>query len=240
MLAFAADIHGEWRRLYENLPQEVEAVFICGDAEMVRSEEDLALIPAPKKHLKLGDFHFFWERGEVPVPTYVLLGNHEPYLWLWEYEKNGPTEVIKNLWVLARSGVIELCGLKIAYLGRVFAHNTYFEGRAWDPEKDKRSKKSKLAGRFTPEDVERLISEAAKVEDVDVLALHENPNCCKDARGREVYRDIVELVRPKLIICGHMHRLLLETFSGVPIFGLPYGIPVTWQKIECSVENTNL
>jgi len=220
MLIFTADIHGEWHKLYESLPEGTEAVFVCGDAEPIRTKEDLEFIPAPKKYLKLGDFYLFWEKKEVPVPTYVLLGNHEPHFWLWEYEKHGPIEVFRNFWVLARSGVIELCSVKIAYLSRVFLPKTYFEGYRWNPEKDRRSKKSKLAGHFWPEDVKRLLKIAAKAGKVDLLALHENPNWCQDERGKEIYKILVKLIKPKVIVCGHMHHSLQENFAGIPVFCL--------------------
>ena len=152
-----------------------------------------------------------------------MLGNHEPFLWLHEYEKEGPKEIVRNFRCLRRSGVIELCGLKIAYLSRVFSPKTYFEGHVWNPEKDKRSLKSKLAGRFTPEDVETLIDAAEKAGEIDILALHENPNYCKDERGKEVYRMIVDLVRPRLIVCGHMHDWRFEEFCGTRLVGVARG-----------------
>jgi len=220
MLAFTADLHGEWLDVYDKLPLGTEALFICGDAQPIRSEEDLALIPAPKKYLNLGDFFLYWEERYVPVPTYFFLGNHEPFLWLHPYEKEGPKEIIKNLWILRRSGVIELCGLKIAYLSRVFSSRTYFEGEVWDPEKETRSKKSKLAGRFTPKDVNELLSAVVKVDKVDILALHENPNYCSDERGKELYQAIVKRIQPRVIICGHMHTSLREEFAGIPLIGI--------------------
>ena len=194
-------------------------------------EEDLELIPAPKKHLKLGNFHILWKKGEVPVTTYLLLGNHEPFLYLSEYEKDGPKELIKNLWILRRSGVIELCGVKIAYLSRVFSPRTYFKEEVWDPCKDKRAKKSKLAGRFTIDDVENLIFKAAEEERIDILALHENPVFCRDERGKEVYHTIVEILSPKVIVCGHTHKSLKEMFAGIPVIGLSRGEVVPLSEI---------
>jgi len=116
--------------------------------------------------------------------------------------------------------LIELCGLKIAYLSRVFSPKTYFEGAVWDPEKGMQSKKSKLAGRFTPNDVDELLSAVAKAGKVDILALHENPNYCNDERGKELYQAIIELIRPRIIICGHVHHSLREKFVRIPVVGL--------------------
>ena len=146
MLVFAADLHGEWLELYNRLPTETKAIFVCGDAEPIRSEQDLELIPDPKKYLKPGNFCIFWEKSRVPVPTYVLLGNHEPYLWLHPYEKEGPKELIPNFWILGRSGVIELCGVKIAYLSRVFSPKTYFEGAVWIQKRTLGSRSLSLPG----------------------------------------------------------------------------------------------
>ena len=112
------------------------------------------------------------------IPYYLFLGNHEPFLYLLPYENEGPKELVKNLWVLRRSGVIELCGIKIAYLSRVFSPKTYFKGAVWNPEKDRRTKKSELAGHFTVEDVKNLILESQKAGKIDILALHENPLFC--------------------------------------------------------------
>jgi len=220
MLVFTADIHGEWLELYDQIPKDTEALFICGDTQPIRFEEDLELIPGPRKYLRKGDFYLFWKAGRVPIPTYFFLGNHEPFLWLYPYEKDGPKEIIKNLWILRRSGVIELCGLKIAYLSRVFSPKTYFEGVIWNPERETRSKRSKLAGRFTPKDIDELLSAVAKTGKVDILALHENPNYCNDKRGKELYRTIVKAIQPQVILCGHMHISLREEFAGIPLIGI--------------------
>jgi len=46
MLVFTADIHGDWLELYNRLPENTEALFICGDAEPIRFEEDIELNPS--------------------------------------------------------------------------------------------------------------------------------------------------------------------------------------------------
>lgn len=58
---------------------------------------------------------------------------------------------------------------------------------------------------------------------VEWRALYENTNWCRNTRGQELYRALVELMRPKLIICGHMHRPLREEFAGVPVISLGRG-----------------
>ena len=219
MILFTADIHGKWIDLYEKAPPNTKCIFICGDAEPVRFEDDLDTIPTPKKYLQLGDFHYFWKKGEVPIPTYFFLGNHEPFLWLKEYEKEGPKEIIKNLWCLNRSGFIELCGLKIAYLSRVFAPKTFFGDRNLLTT----GKKPKRAGHFLKEDVEILLKKKYFKNKIDILALHGNPNYCNDERGKDIYAQIVKTLRPNLIICGHMHEWLFEEFCGVKVIGIGMG-----------------
>ena len=218
-LFFSADVHGEWVRLYSNLSDDA-VLFICGDAEPLRNEADLELVPAPKKHLKLGDFQLFWERKRMPVPTYVLLGNHEPFAWLQEYEERGPCELMENFWILRRAGVVELCGCRIAYLSRIFSPTAY-RRKPWKPTPD--CKKSKLAGRFTERDVEALLDAVAEAGGADVLAMHDNPMFCEDPTGQEVFGMLVDLIRPELIVCGHMHRHTEGTFRGVPVVGLGKG-----------------
>ena len=83
-----------------------------------------------------------------------------------------------------------------------------------------RSKRSKLAGRFTPKDIDELLSAVAKTGKVDILALHENPNYCNDKRGEELYRTIVKAIQPQVIFCGHMHISLREEFAGIPLIGI--------------------
>lgn len=233
MLVFTSDIHGEWFTLYESLPEGTRAVFICGDAQALRNDEDMEITPAPAKYLQPGDFFYFYDEGAVPVPTYMMLGNHEPFAYLHPYEQKGPSELIKNLWVLRRSGVIEIEGWVIAYLSRVFSYETYRANRLWDPEKVS-SLKSKEAGRFIKDDVDYLFRAVKQTQRrIQILALHENPNYAPP-EGQEVYRKIVRTLHPDVIICGHRHEKLRETFGGVPLIGLARAeiLPFTEETIQ--------
>ncbi|MDA8308628.1 MAG: metallophosphoesterase [Deltaproteobacteria bacterium] len=195
---FASDIHGDWVEFYE-LARVVspDVIFLAGDVETTRNEKDMETILGHKRGRKLGDFHKFWKQGSVPIPTYFILGNHEPFPWFNELEQNqgSPVRLMDNLFYLGRTGWAESCGLKLAWFSRIYGQKTFYGTKRYNP-KDKRSPRSKIAAHFLPEDVSSL-KKAVEEKKVDILLVHENPCYASTSRHEKIYSEIVGFTTPQ-------------------------------------------
>jgi len=211
-ILFASDIHGSWIQFYDRAEEySPDLVFLCGDTEPIRNVLDLESVPGPARYRKMGNFVHFWNQKRVPIPTYLIMGNHEPFGWFIELEHchKSPVRIVGNLCYLGRSGCVRIQGITVAWLSRVYSPKT-FDGQRTLDAKDRRSK---VAGHFTRPDVEALIG-IAKGGEADYLIMHENPRHPQDERHKRILMSIVDAVKPKKIICGHTHRRETFHFGG--------------------------
>lgn len=217
-IAFIGDVHGKIDLMYESLSEikrsfnyDVEAIIQIGDFHAIRGKSDLKFFPVPEKHRSLGDFHYYYQKGEVPIKTYFIGGNHDNNHWHSEHPEGH--ELVKNLRYLGRSGVKSFDGVNIGWISGNYSEIGFNEAK----------RKRVKYNHFTKKDVNKLINLG---ERVDILLFHEWPSIrslesgivyesvshfdnLKFALGRnigsqEIY-NVVKKLKPKYVFAGHAH-----------------------------------
>lgn len=224
--AVVGDVHGEHRamvRLVSGLARargvEPVAVLQVGDFEPHRHEGDLQSMAAPQKYRHVGDFPRFF-RGEeaFPWPLYFIGGNHEPYAFLDE-TPDGAT-LAPGCHYLGRVGAVELHGLRVVGVSGI--HHPERSRGPRPPGTEFRTVSNKEFTYFT----EAELDQALDLGPADVLMLHSWPaglvmlEELSAATGRRFFGEdvgnapaqaLVALMRPKLLLLGHMHVPLRRT-----------------------------
>ncbi len=215
------DVHGELKELYRIAEREgVDAILQVGDFETIRDKKDLKFFPTLPKFRVVKDYAEFHRKGEVPIPTFFIGGNHEAFNVLEEYDEGG--ELIRNLYFIGRAGTIGLGGLTIGGLSGIYSDKFY---------KHERKKEFFLRDRayFTESDLKRL-----EEQQLDILLTHEWPfrpiiiresaedqiriqkETLEGQTGEKRLRiererpnggieELVDKTRPRYLFCGHMH-----------------------------------
>jgi lariat debranching enzyme len=240
--AAVGDVHGSMHAMVRLLQgweakagRALSFVLQVGDFEPIRHAEDLATVAGPAKYRRLGDFpDFHAGRTAFPWPVYFIGGNHEPYGLLDRMLEGG--EVAENCFYLGRAGMVEAEGLRVAGLTGIYSAEAFEAPRPGLDEMGHRSRKDWIY--FTKEDVDR----AAGFGSADVLLVHEWPERVVDPAdaaafhrqrrspsydlvGNEYARLLMELLEPRLVLCGHMHRryrnrVRLESGALADVYGL--------------------
>lgn len=176
-----------------------------GDFNSACTQEDVDSVPAPARYRVLGDFAEYGSK--YPAEVVFIGGNHEPVRALepaW-----GGGEVAPGVRFLGRSGVVERYGLRIAGLSGNYRGRDY--ARPLSPlASDNCNKKEQLYIRKG--DTELLLGERP----VDILLMHDWPRrlaeCAELPFGRldseRGYREgdaILDALRPRIVLLGHMH-----------------------------------
>lgn len=228
--AAVGDIHGGMHAMIrlvaakqKELGTTIDFVLQTGDFEPMRNEADLATMAAPQKYRALGDFpEFFAGRAEFPWPVYFIGGNHEPYGYLDE-TPDGAT-LIKNCHYFGRTGSADIGGLRVAGISGIHSENHYQELRPPAAEIDRHA--NKLYTYFNEHDIAKMLEYGQP----DILLMHDWPaGIIAEADqhlfvkelgsgrfatiGSSVLRDLVDLLQPRLVLCGHMHRAYRATLS---------------------------
>ncbi|HRI63879.1 MAG TPA: metallophosphoesterase [Polyangium sp.] len=239
LFAAVGDVHGRMHAMVRMLSgweastrQTLLFVLQVGDFEPIRHEDDLSSLAAPAKYRTIGEFpDFFNGRAVFPWPVYFIGGNHEPYGLLDTIPDGG--QVIHNCTYIGRTGVIEIGGLRIAGLSGIFQADAFERRRPSLQDLGKTSKKEYTY--FRKDDIDS----AANFESIDILLVHEWPDGViapehadefenirrssrYDAVGNEYARLLMEVLEPRLVLCGHMHkryhhRLRLESGKFVDV-----------------------
>ena len=221
--AAVGDVHGHHHEMVRLLSEweartsnSIQFVLQVGDFEPHRNEADLETMAAPAKCRTLGDFPEFYS-GEFlfPWPVYFIGGNHEPYGFLDTIPNGGP--VMENCFYLGRASVARLHGLKITGMSGIYSPDK-FES-AHPPLADFKKRSNKDYTYFNQEDIERALDFGRP----DILLVHDWPArviAIADAGefeqqrrsmrytsvGNEYARVLMDLLSPKLVLCGHMHK----------------------------------
>ncbi len=172
---------------------------------------------APEKYRKLGDFPDFYEQRAIfPWPIWFIGGNHEPYGFL-DLTNTG-TEITKNCYYLGRVGTVVLSGLKVVGVYGIYQEEKFKVSRLKVDKINRSSNKDYIA--FT----EAEIMQALDYKSTDILLLHDwptniiNPADAQefeqerrsrgyyDIVGNEYARMLVDELKPKLVVCGHLHK----------------------------------
>lgn len=221
IVAAVGDVHGHMHAMVRLLQawerrsgRAIDLVLQVGDFEAHRDEADLATMAAPAKYRKLGDFAAFYSGpARMPWPLYFIGGNHEPYGYL---DTVGAGALTKNVNYMGRVGVLERGGLRIAGLSAIFRPELLTVARPGPEEIGQRSNKAYIG--FTETEVDAVLA----LERVDVLLLHDWPaglvraeempamraraaRLGYDEIGNDYARLVIEALRPRLVLCGHMH-----------------------------------
>ncbi|NOK17096.1 metallophosphoesterase [Corallococcus carmarthensis] len=227
--AAVGDVHGQMHamvRLVEGWSartgKPLAFVVQVGDFEPHRDEADLATMAAPAKYKHLGDFPAYHRRQTgFPWPVYFIGGNHEPYGFLDAQAPQG-LEVTPGCHYLGRVGQVEPRGLRVAGLSGIHREDVFRTARP--SLLDPRSVSHKAFAYFNEEDVDRAMG----LRNIDVLLLHDWPSgliaasdaaafahqrrsVSHDTVGNDYARMLVEALRPRLVLCGHMHRAYRAT-----------------------------
>lgn len=169
IIVFAGDTHAKSMQLFDALADwqdrvgvKIDAIVQIGDFGVFRSSGNY-----------ISQFHKYWD-GEVkiPIPTYVLMGNHEDIatVKLWESQP----DKIPNLHLIQDGSVIDVEGIK---MGGIWGN---YSPRAWmNPwlVADARARAvpgSKRAMHIWRDSVEKLLSYEGTI---DVLLSHDSPSC---------------------------------------------------------------
>lgn len=220
--AAVGDAHGHLNQMTSLLRQwekthrkTLSFVLQVGDFEPHRHEQDLASMAAPQKYRKLGDFHQYHAgKSRFPWPIHFIGGNHEPYAHL-ETNPRG-FEVAPNCHYLGRTRVFQQSGIKIAALTGIYSEKHFRIARPKLTQLGKVS--SKGFTYFTRQDIESLLY----TTEINVLLLHEWPSGIVTPEdewkvrsqkktldiasiGNDPARQLVDRLRPQLVLCGHMH-----------------------------------
>ena len=221
--AAVGDVHGhhhdmvrllsEWESRTSNA---IQFVLQVGDFEPHRNDADLETMAAPAKYRVLGDFPDFYS-GDFgfPWPVYFIGGNHEPYGFLDLIPNGGP--VLENCFYLGRAGTVETHGLKVVGMSGIYNQDKFEATRPRVADFKKKSNKDYTY--FNQEDVER----ALEFRRPDILVVHDWPagiiaaenrsdfdrqrgSLRYNSIGNEYARILMDLLAPRLLLCGHMHK----------------------------------
>lgn len=223
LFAAVGDVHGHMHAMVRLLGgweaktgRTLSFVLQVGDFEPIRDERDLETMAAPAKYRVVGDFpDFYAGRAAFPWPVYFIGGNHKPYGFLDEMPDGG--DAIENCVYVGRAGLVEIGGLRIAGLSGIFDSEAFERPRPGVDAFGKVSRKEFTY--FRKGDVDR----AAGFGAADVLLVHEWPegvidpadsreferqrrSLRYDVVGNEYARLLMEVLEPRLVLCGHMHK----------------------------------
>ena len=215
--AAVGDVHGNMHLMVKLLNdwetktnKQLAFVLQVGDFEPHRYEADLTTTPGPKKYRKLGDFaDFYTGKAVFPWSIWFIAGNHEPYGFLEQMPQGG--QVTNNCYYLGRVGTVTLSGLKIVGVSGIYDPERFQKQRP-DVSLISQSSNKKYVG-FT----EAEINQAITFSSADILLLHDWPSGIISPReaakfgwsnevGNEYASLLVESLKPKLVLCGHMHQ----------------------------------
>lgn len=211
-IAIFGDVHGHWIAfrdaiLHLHADSPLDLVLQVGDAQPIRTDEDLAYMPVPERYRHAGDFALAIQEP-WPVPTLFVGGNHEPWNVLAALPDGG--FLVPGLEYMGRAGLRTFGSLRIAGVSGVHSPRAIDRPRSKWPFSPERARE---ASYFHRDD----LAKAAAFRRVDILLLHEWPTQMEAGRkpdwpkhwervGAEPLGELVASLTPRFVFCGHMHR----------------------------------
>lgn len=227
LVAGVGDIHGRFHRveawldaLEEARGRPVDMVLAVGDVEAFRHADDHRR-KAAKRAMPAEFAEYADGVRSMRRPLYFIGGNNEDFEAL--HDAPDGFQLAPNVHYLGRAGLKELYGLRVGYLSGIHAPRFYEQ-----PLKRPRSlDTAKQAGYFRAPEVEKV----SALRDVDLMLVHEWPRGLPQRAqerdvpppgrplpsswiGNRITRDLVEMVHPKWVLCGHSHRAFAVTLGG--------------------------
>lgn len=221
--AAVGDVHGSVHAMVRLLSGweatsgcSLSFVLQVGDFEPIRHEKDLDTMSVPSKYRKIGDFPDYYSgRAVFPWPVYFIGGNHEPYGLLDALPDGG--DVAENCIYLGRAGMMDVEGLRVVGLSGIFDPDEFERARPRVEDIHRRPNGDYTW--FRKDDVNR----AADYGKADVLVVHDWPERVIDPAdsaefyrqrrsprydlvGNEYARMLMEVLEPRLVVCGHLHK----------------------------------
>ena len=230
------DVHGHWDRVIEAISTATnilghvpDLVLQIGDAEALRTEEDMAAVHTPSKYRSMGLFSAL-EPGDLKAPVYFIAGNHEPFEFLDAAEKaaSAPIKWGDNVYYLGRAGAATICGLNIAWLSGIQRGEMLATRGA--------SRKERTY--YLESEVELAKRKGSILGDTDVVVTHDWPSVIREGRGTDLIRSLSEKLQPQLHVCGHLHthfeasigKTAVHALNAVPGAGHS-GNPYGWWRL---------
>lgn len=200
MIYIVGDLHGNFARL-DNIKQ-----YLTPDDILIQVG-DFGFYPEIMKEWK----NFF---SELPCKLYAIDGNHEDFVYLSQFSKNEPTEILPNLFYVPRGTVMEIEGWLFGFLGGGEsvdkAHRV--ENVSWWKEEQ-----------ITDDDVQKLLHNV-NGRTLDYLITHVPPKFTilshfgpfdtkfwglpddwEDISAQKISQ-VYWTLQPRNLLCGHMHR----------------------------------
>jgi len=213
------DVHGQWHCVVDAIGEASDIlghvpdmVLQVGDAEALRTEEDLETVHVPNKYRSMGTFSAL-SPEDLTCPVYFVGGNHEPYEMLDIAEMNSHTLPIPwgpNVFYLGRAGALSIAGLNVAWLSGI-------ERSEMLPARNIGKKERTY---YLESEVERVTRKGLALGDVDVVITHDWPSGIRDGKGTALIRSITETLQPKLHVCGHMHTFHQDVIGKTAVHAL--------------------
>jgi Icc-related predicted phosphoesterase len=188
-------------------------MLVLGDAHADEPRNRRALHAAYRESdadvaLQVGDLLHY----DLPAPTYFVAGNNEDHDTIAAL-RHGLVEHpgVRNAHLL-HSTAADIHGLRVAGLSGNYAPSQHHKPRrALDADRRRH---------FTAADVER----AKRLDDVDVLLVHEAPNGLPVAENYDVgchaIDDLFDALQPPLCLVGHHHEHVEATIDGTRVVSL--------------------
>jgi len=173
------------------------------------SLERMIALEMPDFIIGAGDLTEYWY-DEFMIPIYTIFGNHENWLMINHVRDQQRLQTqlkrIKNLNVLETGQLYEVNGYTIAGLNGNFAK---YPREPWH---------------IVMEDVETC----KKLQHVDFFISHEPPRGVADVLhknhvGNDQVREILDRIKPRFMICGHIHRPQKERYEDTTVITLGKG-----------------
>ncbi len=210
------DVHGHWESVIQALEvagavlgRAPDAVLQVGDASPYRNESEMLMSHVPSKYRTMGTFAAL-RSGDLAAPVYFIGGNHEPYEALDQTEGPYPVPWGDNVYYLGRAGAASIENLNLAWLSGI-------EGGEMLPI---RGTSKKERSYYLECEIEAAIEQGQALGGIDVLITHDWPSGIIDGVGKALIRVLIEELKPKLQVCGHMHTFYEATIGDTMVHAL--------------------
>ncbi|MBI2102907.1 metallophosphoesterase [Candidatus Woesearchaeota archaeon] len=188
-IAIAGDVHGHFDILFAKAADlGADVILQVGDTGIFPDPSQVDA--ATRRHGACQEFLPYLQGGKpVPIPTWVIKGNHEDFEYLDSVKAKGGL-IVPNLRYVPNGSIIELDGIRFGALGGNFSPRYFYEAR---PTLQRRR-------HFTIGELDALT-----VAGFDVLLLHDGPYNPERRKGSSVLTDFIRETQPSRVYHGHFH-----------------------------------
>lgn len=198
-ITILGDTHGYLDKAIAAIdPANTDFAIQVGDFGVYLPTSDLSTIPEHRRD-HLGQFgEYFEAQKPFPVPTYFCKGNHEDFEFLAKHEDKN--EILPNLFYVINGSVLEIQGVRVAFLGGNFSPKWFGQPTP------KNCLKQKVMGYLRKTEIDQILSYAGKI---DILITHEpsfGPDFGSRKYGCQAIQEFIEELQPSYAFSGHIHK----------------------------------